>query len=277
MTFDKQLYQLLAKWPGAAYVLCGETPPKGLRYSAPVVKAIERRLDGLIEPSDHSKPRRIVEVQFQNLADIYPRTAAAMALLHQTNVKRQIEAVILFATRKLDPRTKPWSAVIRAVYIDEAIEELRKKDPRHPLVAAFEPVFEKRQSRLAAKARTCYNSIQKSSLPAPAQEACLAIFLSWMTERFKKLSRKEFTMILNLPPISKTRIGRELLAEGRLEGRLEGHCAMALKQAAHKFGHLSSSTIKAIRALKAPELESLGVALLDMKSMKELRAWLELR
>jgi hypothetical protein len=51
MTFDKPLFALFAQWPDAAYLLCGETPPAGVRFSAPVIKAVERRLDGLLEPA----------------------------------------------------------------------------------------------------------------------------------------------------------------------------------------------------------------------------------
>jgi hypothetical protein len=86
-------------------------------------------------------------------------------------------------------------------------------------------------------------------------------------------------MILDLPPLTKSRAVQELIAAGRRkalrEGAQIGHRAMLLTLVKHKFGALPRPVEKAIRALGSAQLESLGVALLDMKSLKELRAWLE--
>ena len=271
MTFDRHLFELFARWPDAAYLLCGDVPPAGLRFSAPVFKAVERRLDGLLEPADPAAPRRIVDVQFQRRADVYPRAGSYLAMLHQLDVERPVEAVILFARRDLDPRTPPWTAIIRAVYLDEMVARLRREDPRHPLAAAFAPVFDDDEGRLAREARTWYEAIHDSALAAPVQEACLTIFLSWLAERFIHLSPKDFAMLLDLPPITKTRVGRELMAAGRRKG----HQVLVLKLTNHKFGALKAPVEKAIRALETEELEALGVSLLDMKSLKELRGWLD--
>jgi hypothetical protein len=99
MTFDQPLFALFAQWPDAAYLLCGETPPAGVRFSAPVIKAVERRLDGLLEPADPTAPRRIIDVQFQRREDVYPRTGTYLGLVHQQDLQRPVKAVILFARR----------------------------------------------------------------------------------------------------------------------------------------------------------------------------------
>ena len=90
--------------------------------------------------------------------------------------------------------------------------------------------------------------------------------------------------LINLPTdhLRDTRFGRELIEEGRLEGRQEGEArgrrvgeaVVTLRQLNRRCGPLSEATTARIQALPLAQLESLADALLDFSGPADLAAWL---
>ena len=71
--------------------------------------------------------------------------------------------------------------------------------------------------------------------------------------------------------LSVERIARQ---EGRQEGLLEGESTLIVRQLSKRFGSLSTEVVAQIRGLAAPQLENLGEALLDFRSLADLDGWL---
>ena len=112
----------------------------------------------------------------------------------------------------------------------------------------------------------------------------LEAVLSILGERFPHLTREEIMALINLPTdhLRDTRFGRELIEEGRLEGRQEGEArgrrvgeaVVTLRQLNRRCGPLSEATTARIQALPLAQLESLADALLDFSGPADLAAWL---
>ncbi len=66
--------------------------------------------------------------------------------------------------------------------------------------------------------------------------------------------------------------------EGRQEGQQEGEQALILlilRQLQKRLGELSPQVRARIQSLSLPQLEALGVALLDLTTIEDLRDWLQ--
>ena len=63
--------------------------------------------------------------------------------------------------------------------------------------------------------------------------------------------------------------------EGKEEGRQEGEQALILRLLQKRLGELSPQVRSHIQSLSLPQLEALGVALLDLITIEDLRDWLQ--
>jgi len=62
--------------------------------------------------------------------------------------------------------------------------------------------------------------------------------------------------------------------EGRVEGRVEEAAELVLRLLRRRWPILSSALEQRVRALQLPRLEALAEAVLDLKSLADLEAWL---
>ncbi len=65
---------------------------------------------------------------------------------------REEKGVIFFGEPRLDPRTKPWTSLVRSIVLPVELRCLAARNPGHPLVAAFQPLLAESESELEQKA-----------------------------------------------------------------------------------------------------------------------------
>jgi predicted transposase YdaD len=75
--------------------------------------------------------------------------------------------------------------------------------------------------------------------------------------------------------LKQTRVYRDAMDEGRIEGRTEEAQALVMRQLARRVGELSPKQRSLIQSLSLAQLESLSEALLDFSSLADLDAWLQ--
>ncbi len=79
--------------------------------------------------------------------------------------------------------------------------------------------------------------------------------------------------------LEKTRVYQEAKAEGEVRGEArglnQGQRSLISVMLDRKFGKLPSRTKKSIDALEFVKLEALAIALLDFKTIDDLKAWLK--
>ena len=154
---------------------------------------------------------------------IYARTSLQMAMLQKQHPKREIRGIILFLDTGLDPRTEPWTRIIQSISLGSAIARLRSEAPTHPLIAVFQPLLIQDDEILEREAGPCYTWIKHSPLPQPIKEVLLEVFLNWIEKRLSHKGKKEIEkmMLGQLPDLRDTQTGKDLIAIGKLEGKLE--------------------------------------------------------
>lgn len=275
MTTDKQVYLIFRTLPEMVYVLAGLPNPGVCHMESVSFKDIERTTDGLIVPDDESRPMCLFEVQFQLSATIYTRMAVSMALAQEPHLPREIQGVVFFARRAMDPATPPWPRIVHAVYLEEELLRLARNEPGHPLVAVFAPVFVEDESELEAAAAGYYHQLETASLTEAQRDTLMRVFFDWLMERLQTKSREEIAMILNLSDVRESRAAKELLDEGRKEGLQEGVLNALLVFGSRHFGACPAALETRIRGLDLGAKEALFSAMMDMGGWQDVSAWLD--
>jgi predicted transposase YdaD len=83
MKTDKLFYEFFQLAPYALFELLGIKPGCPYRFVSQVVKASERRMDGLLEPIIAGFPHYFLEIQGYLDRVIYWRSVAQMGLFHE--------------------------------------------------------------------------------------------------------------------------------------------------------------------------------------------------
>ncbi|NEX17722.1 MAG: hypothetical protein C1943_14145 [Halochromatium sp.] len=292
MHTDKQIYLLLGADPE---FLCLLTD--GLRIDGPYafeaidVKALERRIDGVVLPADPAQAIWAIEVQAQKDDAIYHRLLVDMGLLGERRLEQPVRGLLLFLSPEHDPQTEPWHSTfardpqcpIRRVYLIEVLEQLRQTQPEHPLLATFLPYLVEDRERLREQAPLAYGQIQQAPLPEQARRHCLDVFQSWLLARFQDQTLEEIlSMLGEMTPLEQTRAYQEIVAknqpiwleEGREEGRRREAERVALRLLRRRLGSLTKAQQAHIQALPVDPLEDLIEALLDFSTDADLETWL---
>ena len=280
MTTDKQIHLLFKACPEFLFELADLPYPGPCKVQSIEVKALARTADAVVTPRNPGKPLLVAEIQAQKEDTAYNRIIMEMAQLQIDNQGRDIMGVIIFGRRSFDPRTQPWTKLIQAVYLDEALKRLKAGNAQHPLVAAFSPMFTREESVLEKEAAIQYRIIKQSKLGKNAGEVLEQVFFHWLCERLKHRTPEEIAMILNLPDISETRVGKEFLARGIQEGREEGIHAMVdsiLQVGTKHFGPPPVSLKKSLSRLSLEDLRGTLDVLLDSTGWKPVSAWVKAR
>ena len=95
----------------------------------------------MIVPAASDQPLTIVEFQLGRDETVYQRLVTEMAVLQGMQPGRKVQGLIFFGYNELDPRTEPWTAVVRSFVLPKLLEALEQEQPGHPLVAVFKPLF----------------------------------------------------------------------------------------------------------------------------------------
>jgi predicted transposase YdaD len=224
METDKHFYELFEVNPQWIFDLTGRPSPGPCQFISITLKAIERRSDGVLVPECLTEPILVTELQMQVDREIYGRLVIEMALIQGERPDRNVEGIVIFGSRELDPTTEPWTKVVSAYYLDEMLDLLSKRDPVHPLVAVFQPLVQKNRELLEDNAAVYYGQIKSSASGDREKGKLLSVFVDWMMQRFSELGKQEIEMMLlgQLPNLRDTQAGKDLIAIGYDEGIEKG-------------------------------------------------------
>ncbi len=276
METDKQLYRVFSAQPQWVFELA-ELPPVGkCAMRSLAVKTLERRADGVIVPQSPVPPLSVIEFQFNENPQIYTRTVQKMAAVQEEFQMREVQGVIFFGEPRFDPRTKPWTSLVRSIVLPDELRRLAARNPTHPLVAAFQPLLAESESELEHKAGGFFQSIKTSKLNRDVKEALEEVFLSWLIQRLPKRTRQEIEKMLigELPELVDTRAGQDLIKIGEERGLATGLAKAVVIVLEGKRGRLTKAVRKQIGKLTNDQLCQLLSAADAWQSLDPLDAWL---
>ncbi len=114
-----------------------------------------------------------------------------------------------------------------------------------------------------------YRQLKTSKKSNAKQKATLsAVFEALLMARFRDKSAKEIIRMLQIPDITQTRAGREILARGHHEGRQEGQetgrAEQLMSLLSKKFPRLAKKNVEKVRTLPAKKLNRLAHNIFDL-------------
>jgi hypothetical protein len=195
-----------------------------------------------------------------------------MAAIQEEFGLREVQGIIFFGEARFDPRTKPWTSIVRSIVLVDELRRLAERTPEHPLVAVFQPLLAERETDLEHTARGFYCAIKNSKLKKGVKEALEEVFVSWLLQRLPNRSKQEIEKMLigELPELVDTRAGQDILKIGEERGLVEA--AVILLEA--KRGRLTKSLRQRLQTLGAKQLRQLLADAIPWESLDPLDAWL---
>jgi len=227
MKSDPHFYKIFMACPELFVVFAPIDMKAEYRFASQAFKEIDRTYDGIFEPVDKTAPTYIIEYQVELEANVYPRIFLEMSGYQLEHMDREVRGIVIFLCESSDPKLTPWWNFSQGcgegfcvVYLDRVLAELTSD---HPLVATFKPLVEHNKKNLKQQALECLQNIRKADLK-PNQKAALEdVFLSWLTQRFKSLTKKEITAMFGFDtPVEETVFYKEVLHEGEMRGEIRG-------------------------------------------------------
>jgi predicted transposase YdaD len=213
MKTDTLFHELFQLAPQALFELLQIKPGCAYRFESPVVKASERRLDGLLEPVETGHSRYFVEVQGYDDRSIYWRVLHQIGLYHAQRPEIQggpWQAVLLFLDEAYDPGPQqlgtlsdgpmPW--LIRGV-VPDLMQRITEPSP---ILHVLRPLIAENEAQMRQQAADWVQDIrQVSTLDRAEQERLLALLVQFILQKFSHLTSKEIGQMLKLTPIEETR------------------------------------------------------------------------
>ncbi|MFM9104950.1 MAG: DUF2887 domain-containing protein, partial [Cyanobium sp.] len=233
----------------------------GYRFSAPVLKERERRLDGLLQPPDAigeqpQQPAVILEAQMQGNPGFLRRLYAESAMLIEQ--ESQIEhwrVVVLCPNRRLN-FGRPAAV---AEFLRERVQwielEAAATDPSAPPLLRALALLVLPEEQIPASSRAI-----RAEVAGTAQEQDLAdVIAATLLSRFNGRSISQLFAMgsITASEFTQSVAYREIFGQGRQEGRQEGEAngrqdqaaSMALRQLNRRCGPLTDATTAQIQAL----------------------------
>jgi predicted transposase/invertase (TIGR01784 family) len=235
----------------------------------------------LCSPEDQPGVVYYAEVQFQRDERLYERVVSESSNHFYRNRDQftDWQAAVIYPSRSMEQKdVHPYRALLNSdqfhrIYLNE-LGDIRDL----PLGLALMRLTIEPPKKAPEAARYLLARSQSEISEAGANRAIMEMLTTIMVYKFNKLSRSEVEEMLGTS-LQKTRFYREVKAEGEVIGEergLElGQRSLVSLMLDRKLGKLPSRTKKSIDALELSKLEALAIALLDFKTIDDLKAWLK--
>jgi predicted transposase YdaD len=274
---------------------------EGYGFSAPAIKELEVRLDGLfLPPSDQlaHKPALILEAQMAGQPDFFLRlySESGLVLRHQQRQGQPLRhwrVVVICPSKDLsfgDPLPVREFLRERVIWIELAPDRLPPNAP--PLQKALSLLLLP-EEQLPATA----DAVRQDATGTPLAEEVDTVIAAILVARFCKRSLLEICAMggLTIDDFTNSAVYKEIFGQGRSEGlqeglqeghreglergQLEGRqaeaAALTLRLLQRRCGPLTPQQQARLQALPLAQLEALADALLDFQGPDDLTTWLQ--
>ncbi|MFM7393413.1 MAG: DUF2887 domain-containing protein [Cyanobium sp.] len=289
---DKLFYWVFQQHPDRILELLPELAAGdgGYRFSAPVLKERERRLDGLLQVpvaaageaagEQPQQPAVILEAQMQANPGFLRRLYAESAMLIEQEAQiEHWQVVVLCPNRQLN-FGRPAAV---AEFLRERVQwielEAAAADPSAPPLLKALALLVQPEEQISASSAAI-----RAEVAGTGQERDLAdVIAATLISRFNGRSISELCAMgsITIDKFTQSVAYQEIFGQGRLEGRQEGvqegETAVTLRLLNRRCGPLNPETTARIQALPLEQLEALAEALLDFNGPADLTTWLAAR
>ena len=294
---DKLFYWLFQNHPDRILGLQPDLPAaaSGWRFSAPVLKQREHRLDGLFRPPANQPELPVVLLEAQMAADarFLRRLYAESAMLVEQEPDIEHWRVVVICPHR---RLNFGSATAVDEFLRERVHWLELEpaahDPSAPALLRALALLVQPEREISSSSAALQAEAAGSELVGPIADVIAAIVIARVNGRsipelcamgsitLEDLSQSvAYQEIFGLGRQEGRQQGRqegrlEGRQQGRQEGRLEGELELALRLLQRRCGPVAPEQLARIRALPLERLQQLAEALLDFQSAADLEDWL---
>ena len=208
MESDKIYYQILLLFPSLVPELAQVNPSTRFKFSAPVVKALEKRLDGLLLPDsdDPSQPLVFIEAQMQPDPDLYRRMLTQLGTyLYQYNEARPWKSAVIYPDRQTERLAQPQVMAalnLTTIYLNETEEKDSEGWDCLRLIGIG-------QEQVPYKAASLVSRVRANVEFGSSQLEVIQLISSIVARRFPELSDQEIRQMLKLVPLEQTKSYQE--------------------------------------------------------------------
>lgn len=230
MQTDKLFYEYFQLVPQAFFELLQIEPACPYRFTAPTLKASEKRLDGFLAPDVLTEPYYFFEIQGYLDRAIYWRLVSQISRYHEQYPDRQgqtWQAAILFLDATFDPGPETLGPLYQPgsqwLVRDTLGGLLARVANPSPVLNVLKPLIIPNEAELRREAPIWAQTIRSlPDTPAPISTKLLDILVKFIVQRFTTMSWKEIETMLMLTPIEETVAGQDLIRKGKEQGLQEG-------------------------------------------------------
>ncbi len=278
MRSDALFYELFQTAPQTFFELLQITPPCPYRFESLTVKSAEKRIDGILEPEVDGETIYFLEIQAYFENTIYWRTLRETATYFEQRPHlwdNEWQAVVLFLKQTHNPGFRTLSGLAfgpspRLIAVD-LIELLPRLDETSLTLNVLRPLIVDHETEVRDNVLTWATSIrQATGLNEPAKRRLIAILAQFIEQKFKALTYKELSQMLELTPLEETISGREILHDDRVK--------MLAQQVNVKFSlspEDKALVLADLENLDLDDLESLFTEVLKIETVEELQVWIQ--
>ncbi len=280
MKTDSLFYELFQAAPQTFFELLQITAQCAYRFESITVKASEKRIDGVLEPSVEGAPIYFLEVQAFPDAAIYWRTMREVSTYFEQRPQVppvQWQAIVLWLNKRDDPgfgmlaqlANKRHPHLISANLL-QLLHKLEKSDHAPLVLRVLRPLLAKSENEIRIHVVEWVRQIrQLPGLDAPSEELLVSLLSQFIEQKFTSLNYEELSKMLRLRPLRELDSYRMLL--------IEDHVDVIMLHIQAKFNidsELRDSLALDLRKLDLPVVKSLFVDLLYIGTVEQLEQWI---
>jgi predicted transposase/invertase (TIGR01784 family) len=270
MKRDTLFFRIFKEFPDLLFDLTGNPPENAseYRFNSVAVKEPNFTIDGVFEPPvlDGTGKLYLAEVQMQLDEALCERTFAELFALFYRSRKlySDWQCVMIYLSRSTEQKiTYPYRALLESdqvqiIYLDELgnIRDL-------PLTTSLAVLPTVPPQKAPAEAR---DIIARAKEQPEQYKVIVDLVARVMSYMFIDQSPQEIDAMLDIQ-FEETRVYKDTFAKGNL--------SMVLRLLGQNCGQLSMELVREVTALPLDQLETLGIALLKFKKVKDLEKWLK--
>ncbi len=291
MKTDPLFYELFQVCPQIYFELMQITQPCPYRFESITVKATEKRIDGVLEPTKPDQPIHFVEVQAAPDKEIYWRISREVATYFEQRPElsgREWQAVVIWLGKPEPKKDEEADADLGTVllydrknkqrlYSVDIIDLLGKLPENSLALNVLRPLIVDNERQVRQNISNWVEQIHATPGMSPDVEQRLVMVMTQLIEeKFKTLSYKELCKMLKLTPFRETTSYKETFFEDLQKEFAE----KLIKMIKRKFKFAESTIAKIdtrLRQLTLKDLEILFEAIFDLSTLRELNVWINAR
>ncbi|MCB0123791.1 MAG: DUF2887 domain-containing protein [Caldilineaceae bacterium] len=277
MKTDALFYELFQAAPQTFFELLQITPTCSYRFESITVKMAEKRIDGVLEPTESDQPLYFLEVRAFPDEVIYWRVMREVSTyFEQRPAQRSTDwqAIVLWLNSEDDPGLGTLLALSHEpqprLIPTDLITLLKRLNEDSLVLQVLRPLLIDNESEVRQNVVQWVETIRRTpNMDTQTEERLVAILSQLIEQKFKNLGYKELSEMLRLTPLRETASFQEVFKEEWLD--------VLLPMIRRQFvisEEIQDALHRDLALLDADSLKALIPILQELNRVEDLERWI---